>query len=131
MQFQIYAELCEVAGQTTPLHTCDFSKSREAGKLLASVMETGASISSFELLKMMSRGKINRMSAKPLLEFFRPLEAWLDLQNFNESVIGWNSNIEDVALFQSFNSGTANYHINFIVLTILCTCTCFFKLKNF
>lgn len=34
LQFQIYAELCSAANHIGPLHTCDFYRSREAGRLL-------------------------------------------------------------------------------------------------
>lgn len=34
LQFQIYAELCEAVGHVGPLHTCDFYRSREAGRIL-------------------------------------------------------------------------------------------------
>lgn len=34
LQFQIYSELCSAANQIGPLHTCDFYRSREAGRLL-------------------------------------------------------------------------------------------------
>jgi peptidyl-dipeptidase A len=34
LQFQIYAELCLAANHVGPLHTCDFYRSREAGRVL-------------------------------------------------------------------------------------------------
>lgn len=34
VQFQFFAELCQVAGHVGPLHTCDFYRSREAGRIL-------------------------------------------------------------------------------------------------
>jgi peptidyl-dipeptidase A len=34
LQFQIYSELCQAANHVGPLHTCDFYRSREAGRLL-------------------------------------------------------------------------------------------------
>lgn len=103
LQFQVFNELCQVSNQkTTSLHTCNFSGSREAGRLLADIMQQGASMSASQLIKLLTRGKTARLSAEPLLEFFRPLEAWLDAQNQAERVIGWNSNMEDVSLFQQF-----------------------------
>lgn len=50
-------------------------------------MQKGASLPSSELIKLISRGKTSRLSAEPLLEFFRPLEAWLEIQNRDEPVI--------------------------------------------
>lgn len=34
LQFQIYSELCQAANHVGPLHTCDFYRSREAGRIL-------------------------------------------------------------------------------------------------
>lgn len=34
LQFQIYAELCDAVNHVGPLHTCDFYRSREAGRVL-------------------------------------------------------------------------------------------------
>jgi peptidyl-dipeptidase A len=100
LQFQIHAELCLAANHVGPLHTCDFYRSREAGRVLTEVLREGAVLTSSQLLKKLTRGRTSRLSAEPLLEFFRPLEAWLELQNNNEQVIGWNTIIEDVALFE-------------------------------
>ena len=49
-------------------------------------MQRGASLSSSQLIKLITRGKTSRLSADPLLEFFRPLEAWLESQNRDETV---------------------------------------------
>uniref|UniRef100_A0A182NTL2 Angiotensin-converting enzyme n=1 Tax=Anopheles dirus TaxID=7168 RepID=A0A182NTL2_9DIPT len=100
LQFQIYAELCQAAQHYGPLHTCDIYRSREAGRILSDVMQQGASLSSAQLVKLLTRGKTSRLSVDPLLEFFRPLEAWLEVQNRDEQIIGWSSTMEDVALFQ-------------------------------
>jgi hypothetical protein len=49
-------------------------------------MQRGASLSSSELLKLITGGRLSRLSVEPLLEFFRPLEAWLEAQNRDETV---------------------------------------------
>lgn len=83
-------------------------------------MQYGASLSSSQLLKILTRGKTSRLSAEPLLDFFRPLKAWLEQQNRGET-IGWNSNLDDVALFQplvnsaKYNSVILKYFWIFIV----------------
>ncbi|KFB45637.1 AGAP007982-PA-like protein [Anopheles sinensis] len=100
LQFQIYSELCQAALHSGPLHTCDFYRSREAGRILSDVMQQGASLSPQQLIKLMTRGRTSRMSVDALLEFFRPLEAWLELQNRDEQLVGWRSTMEDVALYQ-------------------------------
>lgn len=101
LQFQVFSELCQAANQkVTSLHTCDFSGSREAGRILIEIMQQGASMTASQLIKLLTKGKTSRLSAEPLLDFFRPLEVWLDAQNRDERVIGWNSNMDDVSLFQ-------------------------------
>ncbi|KAL7031428.1 hypothetical protein ACKWTF_007011 [Chironomus riparius] len=124
LQFQIYAELCSAANHIGPLHTCDFYRSREAGRLLSDFMQRGASLSSSQLIKLITRGKTSRLSVDPLLEFFRPLEAWLESQNRDESIIGWSSNMDDVQLFQyiGFNHATDNLNLRLNkLLTIICS----------
>lgn len=49
-------------------------------------MQKGASLPASQLIKLITRGRTSRLSAEPLLEFFRPLEAWLELQNRDEPV---------------------------------------------
>lgn len=49
-------------------------------------MQKGASMPASELIKLISKGKTSRLSAEPLLEFFRPLESWLEVQNRDEPV---------------------------------------------
>lgn len=72
--------------------------------ICSELMQQGASLSASELLKIVTRGKTHRLSVEPMLEFFRPLDIWLEQQNRNEIVIGWNSNLEDVELFQGMLS---------------------------
>lgn len=111
-------------------------------------MQRGASLSSSQLIKLITRGKTSRLSAEPLLEFFRPLEAWLEGQNRDENVstinlkiivqkriyclhhfsiyfqvIGWSSNMDDVQLFQNlaFNRATENLNLKINkLLTLMC-----------
>lgn len=49
-------------------------------------MQKGASLPASQLIKVITRGRTSRLSADPLLEFFRPLDAWLEAQNRDESV---------------------------------------------
>lgn len=89
--------------------------------IFSEVMQHGASLSPSQLLKILTRGKTNRLSAEPLLDFFNPLKAWLEQQNRND-IIGWNSNMEDVALFKSLNGASTQSHqtilTHFTILTI-------------
>jgi hypothetical protein len=49
-------------------------------------MSQGAFLSAPQLIKLITRGKTSKLSVEPLLEFFKPLSAWLDLQNKDEPV---------------------------------------------
>ncbi|XP_065090381.1 angiotensin-converting enzyme-like [Ochlerotatus camptorhynchus] len=122
LQFQVYSELCQASHHVGPLHTCDFYRSREAGRILGDVMQQGASLTSSQLIKVLTRGKTSRLSVEPLLDFFRPLEAWLELKNRDEPVIGWSSKMEDIALFQPFvdrNGRNSAESLTFGVLTCI------------
>lgn len=91
------------------------------------VMQHGASLSPTQLLKILTRGKTNRLSAEPLLQFFNPLKAWLEQQNRND-YIGWNTNIEDVALFKQL-SGHANCNVeSFTLLGVMMITISFYLL---
>lgn len=79
-------------------------------------MQHGASLSASQLIKLLTRGKTSRLSADALLDFFRPLKAWLEQQNRNE-IIGWNSNSDDVALFKPVTSGGTAVTTNLKVFT--------------
>ncbi|XP_037034522.1 angiotensin-converting enzyme-like isoform X2 [Bradysia coprophila] len=121
LQFQIFAELCQASGHVGQLHTCDIYRSREAGRLISELMQQGASLSSSQLIRMLTRGKTSRLSAEPLLDYFRPLEVWLEQQIIYEPVVGWNSNLADIALFQySASAGTSfTISIGLIFCTVL------------
>lgn len=63
-------------------------------------MQQGASMSSSQMIRVATRGKSLHLSAQPLMDYFRPLEIWLEEQIRFEPVVGWNSNLDDIALFQ-------------------------------
>lgn len=85
-------------------------------------MQHGASLPASQLLKILTRGKTSRLSAQPLLDFFAPLRAWLEQQNRNE-VIGWNSNMDDVALFKPLINGALNIFVfNYFWIPIVINC---------
>lgn len=85
-------------------------------------MQHGASLPPSQLLKILTRGKTSRISADALLQFFNPLKAWLEQQNRND-VIGWNSNMDDVALFKPFVSKATQinvFHTFWIIIIVGC-----------
>lgn len=73
------------------------------------IMGSGASLTPSQLLKRLSRGKTSRISADALLKFFAPLKNWLEQQN-RYDLIGWNSNMDDVALFKTLSSSGGAHH---------------------
>lgn len=87
-------------------------------------MQYGSSLPSSQLIKILTRGKTSRLSAEPLLDFFRPLKAWLEQQNRGET-IGWNSNLDDVALFQPSVNGAKNNFNLFSYFSIFIVTVCF------
>lgn len=69
-------------------------------------MQLGSSLPANEVLRHLTRGKTNKLSATALLEYFQPLQLWLQDKNIREGeqAIGWNSNLDDVKLFKSIGS---------------------------
>ncbi|TMS22647.1 Angiotensin-converting enzyme [Larimichthys crocea] len=71
-----------------PLHTCDIYKSKEAGKLLGDVMKLGFSKPWPEAMAMITGQP--KMTAQPLMQYFKPLIDWLETENNkNNEVRGW------------------------------------------
>ncbi|XKL65405.1 hypothetical protein PGB90_008825 [Kerria lacca] len=89
IQFQLHESVCVAAGHVGPLHTCDIYRSTEAGKLLTDIMSVGASLSWREVLKIATHGKSSRLETRPMIEYFKPLQNWLEIQNQDEPIIGW------------------------------------------
>jgi len=79
LQFQFYQSLCQTAGNTGPLHRCDFYNSKEAGTKLGNMLAVGSSIPWPDALELVAGTR--EMSVQPLLEYFRPLRVWLEEQN--------------------------------------------------
>ncbi|KAL4720565.1 hypothetical protein ACJJTC_010689, partial [Scirpophaga incertulas] len=99
LEFQIFEQLCLVSGHKGHLHECDFYRSRDAGRVLSEIMQSGSSKPASDIIRTMTKGKTNRISPESLVRYFRPLELWLRVQNRDEQLIGWSSNYHDVALF--------------------------------
>jgi peptidyl-dipeptidase A len=79
LQFQFYRSMCRAAGHTGPLHRCSFYGSREAGRRLDALLRLGASRPWPDALEQLTGSR--RMDGSALLEYFAPLQAWLDRQN--------------------------------------------------
>lgn len=72
-----------------------------------------------DVVRMLTRGQTDRLSADSMLKYFQPLQMWLRVQNRDESVIGWNTNSKDTALFQSrlYNT-SSSAHRNLVIIII-------------
>ena len=86
LQFQFHRALCKKAGQTGPLNTCSIHGSKEAGEALRAMLALGASRPWPEALEAMTGEK--QMDAGAMLEYFAPLNAWLEVQNKGQTC-GW------------------------------------------
>ena len=86
LQFQFHRALCEVAGVEGPLHRCSIFGSLEAGARLNTMLEMGASRPWPDALEVVTGQR--EMDATAILDYFAPLQAWLDEQNADRSC-GW------------------------------------------
>ena len=85
-QFQFYRSMCRASGYSGPLNRCTFFESKEAGAKLKAMLELGQSKPWPEALKAMT-GE-DQADAGAMVEYFRPLLAWLKEQNKGEK-LGW------------------------------------------
>jgi peptidyl-dipeptidase A len=86
LQFQFHEGLCDVAGYEGPLNRCSIYGNAEAGQRLKTMLEMGASRPWPEALEAVT-GE-TEMDAGVILDYFAPLQAWLDEQNEGRTC-GW------------------------------------------
>jgi len=86
LQFQFHRALCAAAGFEGPLHRCSIFGSDEAGTRLNTMLEMGASQPWPDALEVMTGQR--EMDATAILDYFAPLQIWLDEQNATRSC-GW------------------------------------------
>lgn len=53
-----------------------------------------------DVIRQMTRGRVNRIDAGAMLKYFEPLNAWLKRQNKMQPVIGWITNRDDRGLIK-------------------------------
>lgn len=88
LQFQFYRSMCKDAGQTGPLYRCSFFKSKDAGDRLNKMMQMGASKTWQDALEVMTGSR--DMDASAIVDYFAPLQDWLDEQNKSKNYsCGW------------------------------------------
>jgi peptidyl-dipeptidase A len=86
LQFQFHRALCKAAGHNGPLHTCSIYGSKEAGAKLQKMLEMGQSRPWQDALEALTGQR--EMDATALLDYFKPLHAWLKEQNQGKKC-GW------------------------------------------
>lgn len=79
LQFQFHKALCDVAGDKGPVHRCSIYGNREAGAKLNAMLEMGQSRPWPEALEVVTGSQ--EMDASAVLDYFAPLQVWLDNQN--------------------------------------------------
>jgi len=79
LQFQFYRAMCQASGYTGPLHRCTFYQSKEAGAKLNKMLEMGTSKPWPDELEVLTGQR--QMDASAILDYFAPLQKWLDEQN--------------------------------------------------
>ena len=85
-QFQFHQALCETAGYDGPLQRCSIYNSKEAGAKLEKMLEMGMSRLWQDAMEAMT-GQRN-LDASAILEYFSPLQVWLEEQN-KDRQCGW------------------------------------------
>lgn len=86
LQFQFFRSLCEIAGNEGPIHRCSFYGSKPAGDKLNQLLEMGRSQPWPVALEALTGSA--QMDASAMLDYFAPLQTWLDEQNKDRSC-GW------------------------------------------
>jgi peptidyl-dipeptidase A len=87
LQFQFYKALCDAAGHEGPLYQCNFAGNPEAGQRYWAMLSKGNSQPWQQTLKELTGGE--QMDASAVLEYFAPLNTWLENQNQGQDC-GWN-----------------------------------------
>ncbi len=86
LQFQFHRALAQAAGCTTPLHRCSIYESAEAGSRLREMLAMGLSRPWPDALEAIAGTR--QMDASAILDYFAPLDAWLD-QQLEGQKTGW------------------------------------------
>lgn len=86
LQFEFHKALCDIAGNKEAIHRCSVYNSKEAGERLNKMLEMGSSRPWQEALASVT-GK-PEMDATAILDYFAPLQKYLDEQN-KDRQCGW------------------------------------------
>jgi peptidyl-dipeptidase A len=86
LQFQFHRALCDIAGNEGPVHRCSIYGSQQAGERLNAMLEMGRSKPWPDALEAMTGTR--EMDATAILDYFAPLQDWLEEQNVGREC-GW------------------------------------------
>ena len=86
LQFQFYKAACDMSGWKGPLHRCSFYGNKQVGERLNQMLQIGASKPWPDALQAFTGSR--EISGKPMLEYFAPLQVWLEQQNRGKQC-GW------------------------------------------
>ena len=78
-QFEFHRALCEISGNTDPIHRCSIYNSKEAGEALNTMLEMGSSQPWQKAYKVVTGNE--QMDATAILDYFAPLHVWLKDKN--------------------------------------------------
>ncbi|WP_198559831.1 M2 family metallopeptidase [Colwellia sp. 12G3] len=78
-QFEFHRALCEISGNTDPIHRCSIYNSKEAGTALNTMLEMGSSQPWQQAYKVITGNE--QMDASAILDYFAPLHVWLKNKN--------------------------------------------------
>ena len=87
LQFQFHKALCDASGYKGPLNECSIFGSTEAGKKYGAMLAKGASQPWQDTMQELTGTR--DMDASAIIDYFKPLEAWLEEQNKGQSC-GWD-----------------------------------------
>ena len=86
LEFQFYRALCRESGYKGPLNRCTFYGSKKAGAKFNKMLAMGQSKPWPDALEALTGER--QVDASAILEYFAPLQKWLDEQNKGKKV-GW------------------------------------------
>ncbi len=86
LQFQFYKAACDQSGWKGPLHRCSFYGNKAVGTKLNAMLSMGQSKPWPDALQVFTGSRA--MSGAALVEYFKPLKTWLDVQNKGKPT-GW------------------------------------------
>ncbi len=86
LEFQFYRAMCKTSGYTGPLNRCTFYGSKAAGAQFNKMLEMGQSKPWPDALEAGTGER--QIDGSALLEYFAPLQKWLDEQNKGQKA-GW------------------------------------------